>query len=319
MHNLINWYNQNRKRIWITIILIVGIFFIARRLVFMLGNRDNISNKEVLQENFNKDLNSIVLSSQNSAITGKATPISKEGVTLIDKFVSYCNIGDLQQAYSLLTNECKQEMFPNINSFRNIYYNTIFGKCKRTVKIENWYGDIYLVDYNEDALSSGVYSSDNNIRDYITIFKDSDNNYKLNINKYIGRKIINKVEQKGNLQITVIRKDEYMDFEKYTFEIKNGSNNKVLLANVDDYENVSYLLDKNNIKYDAIATELSEAQLTVLAKQTKNIQIKYYNSFSSTKIIKGLAFPKICLDYDFYKTFQNKSIYRDYENIYFDL
>ena len=71
MHNLINWYNQNRKRIWITIILIVGIFFIARRLVFMLGNRDNISNKEVLQENINKDLNSIVLSSQNSAITAE--------------------------------------------------------------------------------------------------------------------------------------------------------------------------------------------------------------------------------------------------------
>ncbi len=319
MHNLISFYNQNRKKIWIIIITIIGVFFISKRLIFMLGNRESISNNYILQENINSDLNSIALYSQKSAITGKTTAISKEEVTVIDKFVSYCNSRDIEHAYNLITDECKQEMFQNINSFKKIYYDTIFGTSKRTVKIENWYGDIYLVDYNEDALSTGVYSSENNIRDYITICKDSENNYKLNINKYIGRKEINKVGQKGNLQIKIIRKDEYMDYEKYTFEIKNVSDNTVLIGNIDDYKNVSYLQDKNNIKYDAITTELSEVQLTVLAKQTKTIQIKYYNPYSSTKIIKRLVFPKIYLDYDFYKKIQNKNIYTNYENIYFDI
>lgn len=318
MHNLISWYNKNRKRIWIYIITIILIFLISRRLVFMLGKRDNIANNNVLEENISNDLDSISLSSQKSAITGQNTNISKEGITVIDNFVSYCNSGNLQQAYGLISTECKEEMFPNINRFQEIYYKPIFLNGNRTVKIENWNGDIYLVDYAEDALSSGIYSSENNIRDYITICKDSENNYKLNINKYIGRTELNKTSQVDNLQVKILRKDEYMDYEKYTFEIKNGLNNKVLIANVDDYENVSYLLDKNNIKYDAIATELSEVQLTILEKQTKTIQIRYYNPYSSTRIIKRLVFPKIFLNFDLYKTFQNKDIYRDYQNIYFD-
>lgn len=319
MYNLISWYNQNRKRIWITILTAVGVFFIVWRLIYMWTDNNQTTIPQVTQEDISSNLNSVTLSSQKSAITGQTTTISKEGITVIDNFVAYCNSGNLEQAYNLLTNECKEEMFPNINRFQEIYYKPIFGNGKRTTKIENWYGDIYIIDYNDDALSTGIYSSDNNIRDYITICKDDDKNYKLNINKYLGRTELNKTAQTGNLQIKVIRKDAYMDYEKYTFEINNNSNNQILIASIYDDENVSYLVDKNNLKYHAAATELTNTQLTFLGNQSKTIQIKYYNPYVSTKDIRRLVFPKIYLNYQAYKEYQNKNNYIDYGTIYVDL
>ena len=309
MYNLISWYNQNRKRIWITILTAVGIFFIVWRLMYIWNDNRQTTIPQSTQEDISNNLNSISLSSQKSAITGQNINISKEGINTIDNFVSYCNSGNLEQAYNLLAIECKEEMFQNINRFQEIYYKPIFASGKRTTKIENWYGDIYIVDYNEDALSTGVYSTESNIRDYITIVKDSDNNLKLNINKYIGRTEINKTAQTGNLQIKVLRKDAYMDYEKYTFEMKNESNREILIADIYDDENVSYLVDKNDLKYHAAATELSKEKLTIIGQQTKNLQIKYYNPYVSTKVIKRLVFPKINLNYGAYQLYQNNNNY----------
>ena len=319
MYNLISWYNQNRKKIWIAILTGVGVFFIAWRMVFMYGDNDQNSNIQYLQEEKNYNLNSITLSSQKSAISGQNIQVNKEEITLIDSFVSYCNTGNIEQAYNLLTNECKEEMFPNINRFKEIYYKRVFGNGKRNVKIENWYGNIYIVDFAEDALSTGTYSSENNVRDYITITKNPENNTLLNINSYIGRTQINKKIQKGDLEIKIIKKDVYMNHETYTFELKNSSEHEILLGKAEEEDTISYLIDKNNLHYNAVINELTEAQLTIFRKQTKNLQIKYYNPYGTTKQIIGLVFPKIHLIYDMNNTYLDKNIYKEYESIYIDL
>ena len=315
MYNLISWYNQNRRKIWITILTAIGVFLIAWRLMFMWNGSRRIITPEISKEDISSNMNTVTLTSQKSAITGKNTQVDKKGITVIDNFVSFCNSGNLQSAYNLLTNECKEEMFPNISRFQEIYYNPIFLNGKRTSKIENWIGDIYIIDYEEDALSTGIYSTENTIRDYITINKDKENNYKININKYIGRTEINKTAQKGDLQVTVIRKDAYMDYEKYTIEFKNGSNSPILIAKLQDDDNVSYLMDKNNLKYNAAATELTEEQMNLAEEQSKTLKIKYYNPYGSLKDIKRLVFPKIYMSYQAYQAYTNKNNYNNYETI----
>lgn len=320
MYNLKRWYNQNTRKIWITILTIIGVFFLGSRIMnlFNQSTQNNSNTNIQLQQNID-NLNSISLSSQKSAVTGQKTIVNKEGITIIDSFISYCNSGNIQAAYNLLSNECKEEVFQNINRFQEIYYKSIFGNGKRNVKIENWNGDIYVADFIEDAIATGRYSSENNIRDYITIVKDSENNYKLNINSYIGRRQLNKTTQTGDLQITITKKEAYMDYEKYSFEIKNSSEHEILIGKIEDDENVSYLVDKNDLKYNAVVNELTETQLTLLGGQTKNLEIKYFNPYGSTKIIEGLVFPKIYMNYEAYKAYKNKVNYTDYENVYINL
>ena len=115
MYNLISWYNQNRRKIWITILTAIGVFLIAWRLMFMWNGSRRIITPEISKEDISSNMNTVTLTSQKSAITGKNTQVDKKGITVIDNFVSFCNSGNLQSAYNLLTNECKEEMFPNIS------------------------------------------------------------------------------------------------------------------------------------------------------------------------------------------------------------
>ena len=138
---------------------------------------------------------------------------------------------------------------------------------------------------------------------YITTVKGTDGNIKLNINSYIGRTNLNKSVSSNGIDITIVKKDEYMDYETYTFEVKNNTENSIILGNIQDDENVSYLIDKNNLKFNAYVYELAQPQLEVFGNQNKQVTIKYFNEHGSTKVIKSLVFPRIYLNYEEYKKY----------------
>ena len=109
-----------------------------------------------------------------------------------------------------------------------------------------------------------------------------------------------------------------MDYETYTFEITNNSDNTILL-NSSNNTDTMYLEDKNEIQYFAYTHELSEAELKLASKETKKIKIKYYNKYSSTRKIENIVFSKIILNYYAYVNYQNVGYYRDYGVIQIDI
>ena len=299
MYKLISWYNQNRRKFWALVFAIGIMAMISWRLIYMAT--DNTRTSTPTTEQTSKidanTLNSITMQSQKSAISGQTATTTEKQISVVDKFFDYCNLGNVEEAYKLLSEECKEEMYPELKNFQEMYYNSVFRNGKRNVTVENWIGDIYRVELKEDFLSTGKYSEENSMQDYITIVKDNEGNNKLNINKYIRRVDINKTETSGNVDIKVIKKDVYMDYEIYTLEVKNNTENQIALGRVQDSD-FSYLIDQNELQYRAYTNELSQPQITFTAKQTKNVQIKYFNQYSSSRRITALVFQKIVLNYD---------------------
>ena len=319
MNSIIRLYNQNRRMFWGIIFSVALIGMILWRFIYLIfPTRENVVYQEQPQVN-TSNFNTVELTSEKSAVTGNRTSINQDKISLIDLFYSHCNSGKIQDAYGLISDDCKEEMYPEIKAFQEAYFVPIFRNGKRNITIENWTGDIFLVTLNEDFLSTGRYSTENTLQDYVTIVKDKEGKYKLNINSYIGRTIYEKTSSAKNIEIKLLRKDTYMDYEKYTFEIKNNSNYKALLGNIQDEENVSYLVDKNNLKYNAYVHELSYPQMEILGTQTKKITIKYFSEYRSSKQIRAVVFPKIYLNYELYNNFENKNNYTEYANINIEL
>ena len=229
MYNLIRWYNQNRRKFWGIVVATFAIILLVWRLMYITTNRslNQDAYTSQSQQVDTSNLNSITLTNDKSAITGKKASIDQNGIEIIDKFVSFCNSGSIQEAYNLLSNECKEQLYNELNDFQQAYYTPIFGNGRRNVNIENWNGDIFKVDYNEDALATGRYSVENSIQDYITIVNDEEENKKLNINGYIGRTIYDKNVTEQSLEVKLLRKDAYMDYEIYTFDVKNNSGDDI--------------------------------------------------------------------------------------------
>lgn len=295
MYRFLSWYNQNRRKIWVTIIAVVIIWLIAFRVFNMI----NGSMKNSESRNTEVDLsllNSVTTTTQRSAVSGNEVPDLKESLTIIDDFVSCCNSGKIEEAYNLLSDECKEKMYENIDKFKNNYYNQIFGKGKRNATVTNWVGDIYKVNFAEDALSTGKSSAENKLQDYITIVLDSQNNRKLNINGYIRTVELNKTAKYEKISVKAIKKDVYFDYEIYTIEIENNSESNVRLGDISETE-FSYLTDKKDFKYNANINLLAEADVKCVSNFTKTVQIMYLNQYSSDREIKSLTFPYFAIEY----------------------
>ena len=146
-------------------------------------------------------------------------------------------------------------------------------------------------------------------QDYITIV-DQNGEDKLNINNYIGRKNLEKTTEYKNIEINVLSKDTYMDYEIYNLNISNNSENTILLDTGESTKSI-YLLDSKDVKYYFYSNEIVQNRLLVQSKYNNTIQIKFSNSYSSSRNIKYLVFSKLILNYDEYKKLDDKSSYID--------
>ena len=294
MYNLRRFWNQNRIQIIRVIAIIVFILIIIQLINYFVKrkNEEELSNMEQKTITTNDESNNGLVSEQ-SAITG--TSVSKEqlntATTIINQFVSYCNQQDLENAYNLLTDECKQQMYTSLEVFRQAYYNDVFNGEKKTCTIENWFGDTYQVRIMENLLATGKDNGGYAKQDYITV-KRVKGEYKLNINNYIGYSQINKTTTNDNISMEVLSKNTYKEYEEYTIKVTNNTENSVQLDDVNNAKTL-YLEDSKGIKYSYYNHELTEQELTIAAGQTKEVTIKFYSSYVSTKEIRYIVFSNI--------------------------
>ena len=314
MNRMIRFYNQNRKKIFVIGIIIVFLFILLQLFNNILKERDENAKSNInIIKNTNKIENENVLISDKSISNGKRLSDSKlnEDIDIIKKFIEFCNNKEFEEAYDLLTDECKEEMFSNLNDFVNIYYTSLFNGEEKNYTIENWSSNTYQVNFIGDILSTGKVDEVKNKQDYITIVNQGNNEYKININNYFGRTNINRQTERENIKINIESKDTYNDYEIYNISVENNTNNTILLDTGDNPKSV-YLLDDKDMKYYFYNNEIVQNKLIIKDGLKSKLKIKFYNSYSSTRSIEQLVFSKIILNYNEYKELEDKTQYDFY-------
>ena len=300
---IVEWYNRNRQKISFIIIFML-IIIVANIVLVYLSNEirkeqmEEEPTQNVMDYEIQDEFNQITIGSDSSALSGDDLTSSQiEMLDIIEQFAEYCNNGNVEEAYNLLSDECKDEMYKTLNDFKVSYYDQVFEGEKKSISVENWSANIYKVTIQKDILSTGIYTDEDTLRDYMSVITDENNNYKLNINGYLGREDINLTEVQDNIEITVLRSNTYKDYQTYTFKIVNNSDNTILL---DDKSNINsmYLEDENGVEYSAYTHEISDAELEIPSGQTREIEIKYYNKYISSKQIEKIVFSRIVLNYN---------------------
>lgn len=157
LNNLFRKYNQNKRGVWTIIIVIVFSYIVLQAIYGLLRN-----NKEKRKEELINQINENTQISSNNNLENNSQNINSEITTdttrknskeLIEQFVKYCNNNQIEDAYSMISKDCKSVLFPNINTFKNNYIKKIFNQNK-TAKVEKEiYGNgIYKVTYMNNIL-----------------------------------------------------------------------------------------------------------------------------------------------------------------------
>lgn len=295
MNRFIRYWNANRKEILITILVVAFAILLIKAINYILGQQT-----ETTAINRNNIITDISIPTE-SVITGES--LSDETTNLnmdvIQQFIAFCNDGDYQNAYNVLSNDCKEEVFRTLDEFKTNYYDKVFN-TKKTYELELWYSNsgnytYRIIYYNDNILSTGSLNTSNNVEDYITIVTENDEK-KININGFISKEAISKSNNRSEIEITVNEKLSYRDYEIYSITVENNTDKTMMLS--EGNNNDICLIDDNETEYDSIMNEIPLVDLQVQPYSTKTIDIKFNKLYGEDRMVEQILFKNIILNID---------------------
>jgi len=151
----------------------------------------------------------------------------------------------------------------------------------------------YRIDFTEDMLATGK-PAQTSIIDYYTVVKNNDE-YKLNINKFVGIENINKETTKENVLINVKRKKIYMDYEIYDIEVENNTQITVMLDDMRRTDNI-YVEDNNEQKYFWYNSEIIESNIKIRKGHNQEFSIKFNKGYNTSNNSERIVFKNVILN-----------------------
>ncbi len=302
--NLRRSITKNRYKILAIIVAIILILCLIRTLNELAkgANNPKNENKVTSQTSTYKPQETVVLGENVSSIK------QEQATKIMDEFIKYCNSKEIEKAYNLLTQECKKEQFSNnIENFKKDYIEKIFTNTK-TYNMQSWINGenpTYKVRITDDILATG--EAGETVEDYVTIVK-KDNNYKINLNSYVGKENINKKTSQDGIVITFLNKETNMDYEIYNIEVENNTENTILLDTKQKAKTV-YATGSNGATYTAFMYEIEDEHLTIKPRIHKTLSIKVNKIYSPNIEVDKITFTDVVTNLEEYNNTQNKKDY----------
>ena len=301
--------DQNNKLIMYVIFMIVFILLVIKSLNSYYEKEEQEKLANIKQNNSIQ--NSVNNSSSNNTSTD-TTQNDEVDINTIDGvikiFVDYCNNKEIQEAYNMLTDECKNSMYKTKEEFQKNYINTVF-KEKKEYSMLKWDSEdnieTYQIKFIGDILATG---GNENISQEFYTFVNSDDTYKININNYIYGKSINKEYNNNGVSIKVKNVDVYNSYEQYEISFTNNTSKEICLTGNKYIKNI-YLKNSRGTTYSSLNSDFDNGDITLKPGNTKNYVIKFNRIYSSQNKVTTLVLSDVIFNYEEYLNTENKNNY----------
>lgn len=232
--------------------------------------------------------------------------------TQLEKFAYYCNQKDYEKAYDLLSEDCKQVLYPNIEIFKSNYCDEYFDSDK-TVEFQLWSGSTYQAKIRNNVMSTGEYVDKKFTEDYITV----DDEGKLNIDNFVRREKYTQTQiNNSNIIVKIDNIEIFKEYSIVNISLMNKTRNTIKLDTLETDSNI-YILDNKNVKYNVSVSEITQNQVSVIPSETKQIPLKFYIEEREDLDINKLKINKIIQNQELYE--QSAENYKDYAKVEIEL
>ena len=186
----------------------------------------------------------------------------------VEEYFNYCNSKNYEQAYNILTDQCKEYLYDNELSLFQEYVDSIFTQNK-IYNLQNYSNidgtyvyDLIILD---DIESTGTTEGYEPYKEKIALRKEG-NEFKISNQGYIESKTYNKFAEDENLKVTIKSKDVSYRREGYNVTITNKTDKYLVL--VDNTLNNEITLNLGDQKRGTV--NYSNASLVLNPGETRN-------------------------------------------------
>ena len=187
----------------------------------------------------------------------------------VESYFNYCNTKQYEQAYNMLTDNCKEYLYGNDLSLFQEYVDSIFTKNK-IYNLQNYSNvdDTYIYDMVilDDIESTGTTEGYEPYKEKIALRKVN-NEFKISNQGFIESKSYNKVSEDENLRMSVESKDVSYRREGYNVTITNKTDKYIVI--IDNSINAEVTLNLGDQKREVV--NYSNASLILNPGETSNV------------------------------------------------
>ncbi len=262
------------KRILLIIAVCLVLFAIVKLLDFTLPsvNMNIKTDEQKLYEHYNTPIYGDMQLDEEEI---------DQCVKLLDDYNNYCNNKDYEKAYSLIDDECKKRLYPNIDLFKEkidkVYNKRKAYEYKNLSNIKGYY--VYEMDLFDDIMTYGAVDMPETDINIMVIKKISDKDFKLSIDGYIKTENLNYSVKHDNCIVTLTARDVYYDYMELKIKVEN--NTEYTFAYFVD--EVKYnIINKNKVvQYDYKTNFLNYTCDYTLPNSTKEFLLKFDKRFDT--------------------------------------
>lgn len=285
-------YQRNKFTMWIVVIAVVLFILVTRGMDKMAksmgGSKENATSTSISTYSSKISQNTLDISKIEDSYSKVEEQVGSLIKTKQDKvalFVYLCNNQKVNAAYEMLSDGCKNAVYPTIEDFKKNYHSVIF-KTSKGVDITSFKNNTYQVKYTNDKLTTGG-KDESSIIDYITVTDD----YKVNVSNLVESKKTDVTSIAPYFTVYVEEEDTYIDYVELKIKVKNNTKADIYINDEDN--NQLTLIDKNNAEYKVDNDNLFNSTYLVSAGAEKELVIKFYKGYSNQSKLKEICFNNI--------------------------
>ncbi len=286
---IIDFFKKHGKKI----IIILFVWGVILAINYFVGKMEDVPE---IQTNY-KPHESVM--ENGNVPTDLQDPVEQ----LIGQFVENCNNKDYEAAYNLLTEDCKNNIYPDMELFKQ-YVDSVFPN-KKIYNIQNFSNKdevyIYTVNILNDILASGLNNEkDEQVYSEKYIVKKENGQLKLSIREYVGRQNLSYMYEDEYMKIKIESVDVKYDNIVYNLNITNKSENYIVYSDYSvDYEIALDTSEGLKRRADEVLEPIILDKL-----ETKNFSVKFTIFYDEDTVIQDMLF-------DYIRIYESDE---DYEN-----
>lgn len=183
----------------------------------------------------------------NSETTPKK--LQKPIEDIINEYVGYCNEGNYQKAFNMLSADCKKYAFnDDITKFMSHVLEKMPTEKVHSIQsyssvtYNNRQMYIYQIKYTDDLLASGLTDTDYYYTTENITFYENDSELEMNVGDFMYHTDIKAISENEYLKIDVVDKTVNYSMEQYNVILTNRSNYTIVVADDQEPPEVSLVL-----------------------------------------------------------------------------
>ena len=279
-----HWFRTYGKIVFIVATAFAIVFILNRYLMY----HDDI---KVPETTYNPTVS--VMKDSSSA----PSKVQDTAEQMIEEYVGYCNEGNYQKAFNMLSEDCRKYGFKDdVELFAKHVLTKMMTPKKYSIQNYSNYKKYYIyeVKYLDDILATGLTNQDYSFStEKITFTKNKDGSYDMLVGNFINYSKINNISENEYIKIDVI--DRIIDYSIETYKVKftNRTDSTVVVADNLGGNEVKLVLPQEyrnlNNSYDTIILAPGESKTYDLVFQ------KFFDdgddsqalSFSAIRVIEN--------------------------------